>query len=92
MLSPIQEYLETLHARYAPVMDGLVADYIPELSKADPNWFGICIVTMDGVAYTVGNADEPFTIQSISKPLTYGLALEQNGEDAVLPQSPVVSP
>jgi glutaminase len=84
MLSPIQEYLETLHARYAPVMDGQVADYIPELSKADPAWFGICIATRDGHVYEVGDTRQAFTIQSISKALAYGLALEDRGEEHVL--------
>jgi|JI6StandDraft_1071083.scaffolds.fasta_scaffold03229_4 glutaminase len=84
MLSPIQEYLETLHARYAPVMEGIVADYIPELSKADPKWFGICIATRDGHVYEVGDTRQPFTIQSISKALAYGLALEDRGEEHVL--------
>lgn len=84
MLSPIQEFLEKLHARYAPVMDGQVADYIPELSKADPKWFGICIATRDGHVYEVGDTRQPFTIQSISKALAYGLALEDRGEEHVL--------
>jgi glutaminase len=84
MLSPIQEYLEKLHARYASVMDGHVADYIPELSKADPRWFGICIATRDGHVYEVGDTRQPFTIQSISKALAYGLALEDRGEEYVL--------
>ena len=39
--APIREILRDLHARLAPVMDGKVADYIPELAKADPGWFGI---------------------------------------------------
>lgn len=84
MLSPIQEYLENLHARYAPVMEGHVADYIPELSKADPKWFGICIATRDGHVYEVGDTRQLFTIQSISKALAYGLALEDRGEEHVL--------
>jgi glutaminase len=84
MLSPIQEYLEQLHARYAADSSGNVADYIPELAKASPNWFGICIATRDGHVYEVGDTRQPFTIQSISKALTYGLALEDRGEEHVL--------
>lgn len=84
MVSPIQEYLEQLHARYASDTSGHVADYIPELSKADPHYFGICIATRDGYVYEVGDTRQPFTIQSISKALTYGLALEDRGEQHVL--------
>ncbi len=84
MLSPIQEYVEQLHSRYASSMEGHVADYIPELSKADPRLFGICIATRDGHVYEVGDTRHPFTIQSISKALVYGLALEDRGEEHVL--------
>ena len=82
--SPIQNYLDGLLARLAPLSAGRVADYIPELQLANPDWFGICIATHDGHVYEVGDARQPFTIQSISKPLSYGLALEQQGEAAVL--------
>jgi glutaminase len=82
--SPIQDHLERLHAKHAGLSDGQVATYIPELAKADPRWFGICIATVDGHVYEVGDARQPFTIQSISKPFTYGLALEDCGLDVVL--------
>lgn len=82
--SPIQDYLQALHARFSGLKAGKVADYIPELELADPEWFGICIATPDGYVYEVGDCSQPFTIQSVSKPLTYGLALEQHGEAAVL--------
>lgn len=82
--SPIQTYLEELYARYKPLRDGAVASYIPELAKADPNWFSICIVTIDGQVYKVGDYAQEFTIQSASKPFLYGLALEDHGREHVL--------
>jgi len=82
--SPIQTCLDALHGQYAALHDGEVATYIPELAKADPNWFGIALVTTDGCVYEVGDTRQPFTIQSISKPFTYGLALEDRGRAAVL--------
>ena len=82
--SPILEYLESVRARYRDLSDGSVADYIPELARVEPDRFGICIATRDGHVYEVGDSRHPFTIQSVSKPLTYGLALEDNGEDVVL--------
>jgi glutaminase len=81
--SPIQSYLEILHRRHATVSDGTVATYIPELAKADPDWFGIALATTDGKLYAVGDTSQTFTIQSISKPFTYGLALEDVGRAAV---------
>jgi len=82
--SPIQSLLEQLHARFAPLCSGRVADYIPELAKADPESFGIAVATVDGQLYEVGHTRLPFTIQSVSKPLTYGVALEDRGLDRVL--------
>jgi len=82
--SPIQNYLQRLHSKYAQLREGTVASYIPELSTANPDWFGICIATTDGYVYEVGDTRLPFTIQSISKPLVYGLALEDRGQGAVL--------
>ena len=83
-VSPIEDYLEELHTEYASLKDGQVATYIPELARADPDWFGICLVTASGSVYQVGDYLQPFTIQSISKPFVYGLALEDNGRAAVL--------
>ena len=82
--SPIERYLHALHATYLALEEGTVATYIPELGKADPRWFGICIATVDGHVYEVGDSRLPFTIQSISKPFVYGLALEDRGKSTVL--------
>ena len=81
--SPIQDYLDELHARFSELRSGQVATYIPELAKADPDWFGIAIATVDGHVYEVGATRQQFTIQSISKPLVYGVALEDRGAEAV---------
>ena len=80
----ILSYLRSLHAKYAAVREGEVATYIPELGKADPEWFGICLVTAGGSVYEVGETGQPFTIQSISKPFLYGRVLEECGLDRVL--------
>ncbi|WP_068280718.1 glutaminase A [Aldersonia kunmingensis] len=59
------------------------ADYIPELAAVDLDAFAICLATSDGHLYTAGDADHAFTIQSVSKPFTYALALTECGQDAV---------
>jgi glutaminase len=82
--SPLRGVLRDLHEKYQPLTDGKVADYIPELAKADPNWFGIAVVTKDGQSFAVGDSKQLFTIQSISKPFVFGLALETHGRDHVL--------
>ena len=78
--SSFQELLDEVHQRHRQRRDGSVADYIPELARADPEGFGIALATADGRVYCVGDTEVPFTIQSISKPFVYGLALERRGE------------
>jgi glutaminase len=82
--SPIGHYLQHLHDKFARLEDGQVATYIPELGRANPAWFGIAVATVDGQVYEVGDSRQEFTIQSISKPLVYGLALEAVGLKQVL--------
>ncbi|MDX1947052.1 MAG: glutaminase A, partial [Pirellulaceae bacterium] len=82
--APLRDVLRDLHARLAPNDSGKVADYIPELAKADRRWFGISIATVDGQVFEVGDCKQLFTIQSISKPFVYGLALEDHGVEQVL--------
>lgn len=82
--SPIEQYLEHLHGKFARLEDGDVATYIPELGRANPALFGIAIATVDGQVYEVGDSRIPFTIQSMSKPFVYGLALETWGLKHVL--------
>jgi glutaminase len=80
---PLLHFLERCHAEIAGDHSGAVADYIPELTKADPDDFGISIATTDGYVYEVGDSDVPFTIQSISKAFVFALALEMIGAEKV---------
>ena len=83
MAELVQRYLDDLVAEYAEVSDGALADYIPELTQVDPSGFGLTLSSSDGFLYESGDARTEFTIQSISKPFTYALALDQVGEEAV---------
>ncbi len=82
--SPFRETLRELHAKYQSLDEGAVADYIPELASADPRSFGISVVTVGGQTFDVGDAQQEFTMQSVSKPFVFGLALEDNGREHVL--------
>lgn len=77
----IQELLEEVHSRYADLDEGKVADYIPQLAKANPADFGIVIATSSGRLYEVGETRKQFTIQSISKPFIYALGLKTLSAD-----------
>ncbi|MBE7381881.1 MAG: glutaminase A [Leptolyngbya sp. SIO1E4] len=81
--SPFRNYLTELHEKHQALDEGAVADYIPELALAQPEWFGICVVTQDGQVFDVGDCDQLFTIQSISKAFVFGLALEDHGREYV---------
>ena len=58
---------------------GEVATYIPELSCADPNAFGIAVIDAEGRIACGGDCDTPFSIQSVSKVFTLTLALGKFG-------------
>ncbi|MEO1168121.1 MAG: glutaminase [Pseudomonadota bacterium] len=60
---------------------GTVADYIPALASVDPHKFGMAIATKDGACHKIGDAEECFSIQSISKVFTFSLALQKMGDD-----------
>lgn len=76
---PLLRFLNACHADYLLETSGTVADYIPELGKADPAHFGISLATLDGHVYEVGDTKVPFTIQSMSKPFVFALALDTLG-------------
>lgn len=80
----IASELEDLHTRHRLDDSGAVADYIPELSKADPAWFGVSLCTIDGARYGAGDHEQAFTIQSVSKPFVYALALTDVGPERML--------
>jgi glutaminase len=82
--SPFRAYLNELHQTYQSLNEGTVANYIPELATANPDWFGICVVSVDGQVFEVGECGKTFTIESISKPFVYGMALKDRGRDYVL--------
>ncbi len=83
MESVVQSYIESILGECIDNTQGEVAGYIPELASADPDRFGICIASTDGYRYEAGDSRVPFSIQSISKPFTYGLALADRGIDRV---------
>lgn len=80
---PLLRFLTACHADFSAETSGAVADYIPELGKADPDHFGISLATLDGHVYEVGDTRVPFTIQSISKPFVFALALDTLGATRV---------
>jgi glutaminase len=76
-----QSILDRIHVAVKPVIGtGNVASYIPELAKVPPSHFGIAVVDLEGRVYRAGDADVPFSIQSISKLFGLMLAFHLEGD------------
>jgi glutaminase len=78
-LMPLLRFLNVCYEDFAADNGGEVACYIPELGKANPKHFGLGLATLDGHVYEAGDSRVPFTIQSISKPFVFALALDRLG-------------
>lgn len=79
-----EQVCNDVHAHYAGLDEGEPASYIPELATVEPDRFAIAAMTQEGESVVVGDGEQLFTIQSISKLLVYGLALEMHGRERVL--------
>ncbi|MER6827376.1 glutaminase [Streptosporangium sp. NPDC000563] len=84
MRSVIPDYLAEVLEDVRSDTSGEPAGYIPELAAAEPERLGAVFAMVDGAVYGAGDIDVEFTIQSISKPFTYALALSDRGFDPVL--------
>jgi len=71
-----QQILKEINNEIEPLFQkGKVADYVPALSKVNPNQFAMSLHLFDGSVYGIGEVDKKFSIQSISKVFTFTLAL-----------------
>lgn len=78
----MQQILDDIAVRARPAAaDGKVASYIPALARVDPTKFALAVVMADGTEVATGDADEPFSIQSVSKLFALALAMEWLGDD-----------
>ncbi len=76
-----QRILEDIYREIQPfAREGKPADYIPALARVDADRFGICLDTIDGGQYLLGDASERFSIQSITKVFSLAAALGLEGE------------
>lgn len=75
----VRALVEEAWERYGSVTEGRVADYIPALAGAAPELFGICVAGVDGSVFAIGDAERPFSIQSMSKPFVFALVCQALG-------------
>ena len=78
-MSAVVAAMESIVDDARALTGGEVATYIPELAHADPALIGIAIAGVRGRVYEAGDSAVPFTLQSVSKPFVYALALEAKG-------------
>ncbi len=84
-MNMVDKMLEELYHEFrGKENSGALANYIPQLSKVNPRNFGIVLTTVDGHQYAYGDTDIEFTIQSVSKPFVYGMAIQEHGVQNVL--------
>lgn len=76
-----QKILEEIEADiHASPHIGAVADYIPELAKIDSDKFGIHLTTVGNEHFAVGDSEDKFSIQSISKVFSLAMAFSVLGD------------
>jgi glutaminase len=88
----VDERLTELYERLRQLEDDAVTsfydarrgNYGPEEAGDERDRFGICLITMDGGVFALGDHEAPFALQSISKVFTFGLALADHGREEVL--------
>ena len=77
----LQHTLEQIRVEVEPCIGvGSVADYIPSLATVDPNQFGMAVALNGGQVFTAGDADVPFSVQSISKVFSLALVIANDGD------------
>jgi glutaminase len=77
----VRALVSEAHARFAANDEGRIADYYPALAAVPRDRFGVCVMGIDGTAYAAGDADDPFTIMSISKPFVFALVCDTLGTE-----------
>lgn len=84
MRSPIRDHLDAVVQGTSDISSGEVSAEIPELASADPSQVAIALCTVSGTVYSSGDHEHQFSIQSMSKPFAYALAIEDHGLDELL--------
>ncbi len=88
----LQQVVDSAHARFEGLSDGHNADYIPILTEVPSDLFGVVVATPDGRLFSAGDVDYRFSIQSVAKPFTAALVMQQHGGPDVLRQKIGVEP
>ena len=77
------EHITRIYEKCKLNTDGKPADYIPQLAAFGSEHWGVAVCTVDGQRFSIGHADVPFTIQSVSQAVTYAICLNELGSERV---------
>jgi len=88
----LKRVVQEAYDRFKDVKDGANADYIPELAKVPSELFGVAIITAKGEIYAIGDVDYAFSIQSVSKPFTAALVMQEQGNANAIAEKIGVEP
>jgi len=80
----LQKAVDDAYAKFKDEKGGANASYIPYLAKVPSNLFGVVIVTVDGKVYSAGDVNYAFAIESVSKPFTASLVMNESGPETIL--------
>ncbi|XP_069107209.1 glutaminase kidney isoform, mitochondrial-like isoform X1 [Argopecten irradians] len=81
--SEFRRRIDRLYRQSRTNTRGEVANYIPQLARYSPDYWGVSVCTVDGQRHSIGDVNVPFCLQSVSKPLTYSMVLNEIGPDIV---------
>ena len=79
----LQRVVEEAVAKFKDEHGGKNADYIPYLASVPSHLFGVAVATADGKVYAAGDVTYGFAIESISKPFTAALVMQESGSAAI---------
>ena len=86
VIPELSTFAAEIHRIYEKTIEdqsGAVASSIPQLSRVDPERYGVSFCTIDGQRLSIGDADTYFSMQSCCKPISYCLALEETDSETV---------
>ncbi len=75
----VQQVLDETHELFRHEQGGALARVYPALAEADPDAFGLAVVSVSGERAVAGDAHTPFTVMSVSKPFVFALVGEAVG-------------
>jgi glutaminase len=80
----LQNLVQEAHRKFQDDNSGKNADYIPYLASVPSHLFGVVIATVDGQIFAAGDVDYGFAIESVSKPFTMCLVMQEQGEEVIV--------